>query len=233
MGRIYEAHSHIYDTTTGAWKPDTGAVSGGGGASTNESLRKEYIGDVQTVTTVSGNEVLVSDELDVTNYKQLLLFINHAALSTSSPEVGTEYRVEVTSETSANSAWATVQAFRTIGDAAATFVCGAENPAQTVIGVNPTPAYTSTDIIFFKNNDDFTNSEWAKVANVVNNTSVDIIDGLTNTQESSNIFNLAEMFVVDLDVAPVTRVRVVCHNNMHGNSYLVGWNARAVASWYL
>ena len=53
-------------------------------------------------------------------------------------------------------------------------------------------------------------SEWAKIQRIVLNTSIDIVDGLTNAKDTADvIFNEAEIFTAQLDLSSVGRVRVL------------------------
>jgi len=150
-------------------------------------------------------------------------------LNTATPTFGTEYRIEVNSTESAN-AWRTLHSFRTFVAAAATAITQAENPAQTLIEFNPTPSYTTTDIVAFQNIIDITKSEWHRLADIDANVHLELVDGLQNTQESSSVYNKCEEFVSHIDCSAIKRLRAVCHNNI-GSSGLVMWKAEALASY--
>ena len=53
-------------------------------------------------------------------------------------------------------------------------------------------------------------SEWAKCEQIVTDTSIDLIDGLTTGKDSADvIWNDADVITVQIDISGVTRLRVV------------------------
>jgi hypothetical protein len=65
------------------------------------------------------------------------------------------------------------------------------------------------------------NSEFARIKSVSTNASVSIIDGLTNTQTGSTIYNQGEMFTAQLDLTAVGRIRLVADASSTGKTIVV------------
>lgn len=226
-GSAHDSFNFVFDESTGAWRPQPytiTAVGGGGGG--GATLTKGF-SILQEITTVSGAYHCVSPELDISDLEEVVVFIDHAPLSTSTPAVGTEYRIEVSGHSDASDLWRPLATFRSGVLAAATATAGAsEFPGDSQIDLNPTPAYSSTDLVFFQNMDDFANSEWGRIVRVETNSYLTLQDGLQNTQASSPIYNQCDQFVAMIPVKSAKRIRAVCNNALHVNSYLVAWQAR-------
>lgn len=148
----------------------------------------------------------------VAGYLSGTVFIWHANVEVTANATGVSYKVQVSPEASGNEDWQTVATFITGTTAAETEALTATEPvSETVIAVASTTNFTVGDIIYIQDAGTLADSEWAEVENVVTNTSVDIIDGLTNAKDSSDfLWDQAERFVLHLsDLAGISRVRVV------------------------
>jgi hypothetical protein len=225
--------NYVFNESTVEWQPQpySATVSGGGGGS---SLSKTIQSEVQAMTTVSANDVSVTDAVNVSNIQGAAIFIDHAPVGTDAPGVGTIYEIEASEKATGNDTWRTIAIYKSATIAAATVTVSESNyPAQTVIPMNPTPAYTLTDNVFFFNTDDFANSEWGKMADLSANVSIELRDGLTNTQASSVLYNRAEHYVALLDLTALTRLRVTCHNNGHADAEDVIWRVALITGEYV
>ena len=83
---------------------------------------------------------------------------------------------------------------------------------------------------FFKNAGDILDSEMTTVYDITANTDFTIQHGLTNAQTGSTWYNRGEKFFVALDLAAITRLQVVCNNNVNddGDEDVVNWRVLMV-----
>ena len=85
-----------------------------------------------------------------------------------------------------------------------------EPSAETVLAVASTTGFVAEDILYIQDAGTLADSEWARCEQIVTDTSIDIVDGLTTGKDSSDIiFNDAEIFVAQLDLSAVGRLRVI------------------------
>jgi hypothetical protein len=192
-------------------------------------MAKTIASELVTLQQVNANTNLISSILSVPNDIFATVFIDFAPLTTNAPSLGTEFRIELSQQATGNSTWRAVPGgtFRTGTTAATTFTTGTEAAGSTVIETNPTPAWNVNDVIFFKNAT-LALGEWARVANIVTNVSVDIVDGITNSQNAAPVFDKAEQFIAVVDMTSATRLRVACANNLHTNSYNIAVRVAAI-----
>jgi hypothetical protein len=153
--------------------------------------------------TVKGSAQDVSTKLAAT----ILCF--HASVEATANTNGGKFLVQVSGASSGDEDWATVTQFQAQATTADTEAGTATEPAgETVLAVASTTGFAADDILYVQNGT-LANSEWARCQEVVSNTSINLIDGLTNEQASSTIWNDAEIFVAQLDLTAVSRLRVV------------------------
>lgn len=100
-------------------------------------------------------------------------------------------------------------------------VSGTEAAGETVIGVASTTNLVVGQNIFFKNAT-LSNSEFARIIALVANVSITVMDAIKNAQTGSTIYNQAEFFNAQLDLASMSRIRVVYDCSGTGRS-VVGY----------
>jgi hypothetical protein len=100
-------------------------------------------------------------------------------------------------------------------------VSGTEAAGETVIGVASTTNLAVGQNIFFKNTT-LANSEFARIIALVANVSITVMDAIKNAQTGSTIYNQAEFFNAQLDLASMSRIRVVYDCSGTGRS-VVGY----------
>jgi len=170
--------------------------------------------ELLAITAIAADAQQKSSELALTNMKKASIFIDHGRTATTAfVGAGTEYRVEASQKATGNDAWRTI----------ASVVCGIATAVEITADANEAAAQTLIEIganepalgdILFWENATLANSEWIKVVAVVADTSFTCQDGLTNAQTAAKlIYNKAEQFVLNLDVEPFTRMRVIVNNN--------------------
>lgn len=164
---------------------------------------------VLAIQSVSGSSVLISSEVDVSSKFQATLFIRFGRQSASSGGSGANIRVEASYKSSGNNSWIPLAIFTTnfaaVSDEA---VSGAVAAGTNVITVASTTGLTAGDLIFI-NNVSIANGEWARIKSISVNTSVTVEDNLVNAATGGTIYDAAELFICQLDLRSIGRIRVV------------------------
>jgi hypothetical protein len=103
-----------------------------------------------------------------------------------------------------------------------------EPAAETVLAVADDDGFVALDDIYIQDTGTLANSEWAKVQEVVTDTSITITDGLTTEKDSSDVlWGSAQRFTHNLDLFAVGRLRVIFMHegaagaNMHVRATMV------------
>lgn len=88
-----------------------------------------------------------------------------------------------------------------------------EPAAETVLAVAATAGFAAGDVVYIQDIDTLANSEWGRLQEIVTNTSIDLIDGLTNEKSTAGsgckAFNDATVQSMYVDLTGITRLRVV------------------------
>ena len=121
------------------------------------------------------------------------------------------FLIQISASSSGNEDWATVAQFTAASAAAVLEDLTATEPAgEKVLAVVSTTGFVATDNVYIFDTGTLTNSEWAKLEQIVSNTSLDLIDGLTTGKDSADeVWTEAETFVAQLDLTAVGRLRVI------------------------
>ena len=176
-----------------------------------------------TITKTQGTEVLAHTAIthpasvlgsaqDVSTKLAATIICYHASVEATANTNPGSFYIQVSAESSGDETWATVAQFTaTVVTANPEAVTGTENAGATVIECASTTGYTAQLPIYIKNGT-LANSEWAFVQSIVANTSVTVQDGITNAQTGATLYNNADIFVAQLDLTAVGRVRVVFHH---------------------
>ncbi len=138
--------------------------------------------------------------------------------------------VQVSAASSGNEDWVDIAKFTIIetGTPADEALTATEASGETVLAVTATAGFAALDDIYILDAGVLAASEWAKIEQIVTNTSVDITDGLTTGKDSSDtIFGSAERFSIYLDLTAIGRLRVIFTHegaagaNMHVKALMV------------
>lgn len=162
------------------------------------------------INTVShGSEVAIPEAALVAT-----VAIDFAPTTSTAPARGTRLIIEGSDLASGDSGWRTLDDIVTGTTASSDeAVAGTEAIGDTTIEVSSTTGYGArTENIFFKNST-LGNSEWAKLVSIVSNTSITILDGLTNAQTGSTIWDQAERHVRLFDATGIRRIRLTVDQN--------------------
>jgi hypothetical protein len=132
-----------------------------------------------------------------------------------------EFRIEASAKSSGDGYWWPLATFRTaIALAESEAVSGTVSAGTNVITVASTTNLVAGDIIFIDNGT-IGNSEWGRIKSVSAGVSVTIEDNLVNAQTGATIYDQAEMFVAQLDLTAVGRLRVVADGSGTGQAVAV------------
>lgn len=162
---------------------------------------------------LNGNTVK-SPVQDVATKFAATLFLWHgfrAATANTNPQ---RFIIEVSSQESGDNDWAALQTITTkTGTPADEDLDAAEAAGDTVLEVTLTAGFAEGDLVLVDDNSDATQSEWRTVKSVVLDTSVTITQGLEFAKGiGDDLFGNAEVFVVQLDLLAIKRIRVTYMN---------------------
>jgi hypothetical protein len=120
--------------------------------------------------------------------------------------------VQVSGASSGDEDWVDVATFTLseTGTPADEGMTATEASGETVLAVTLTAGFAALDDIYILDASVLAASEWAKIEQIVTDTTIDITDGLTTGKDSADtIFGSAERFSVYLDLTAVGRLRVI------------------------
>lgn len=155
--------------------------------------------------TVKGSAQEVSTKLAAT----IICF--HASVEATANTNPGSFLIQVSGASSGDEDWATIVQFTAMVSTADTENMTATEPvAEVAMAVASTTGFVAGDNLYIQDTGTLGDSEWAKCQEIVSNTSINLIDGLTNQKDSSDvIWNDAEIFVAQIDLTAVSRLRVV------------------------
>ena len=143
---------------------------------------------------------------------------------------GVDLRLEGSGKASGDDAWIPLVSFRSgVATPEAEAVSGTEAAAATVIEVASTTNLAVGDLVLLKNST-IGNSEFGEIIAVVSNTSITLLDGLTNAQTGSTWYNRGERFVFAVDVTSFKRLRVICNNNYGASAVAINWRCACITA---
>jgi hypothetical protein len=174
------------------------------------------------------NAVREGATVDISGDYYAALHIDMAITSTAA-HTGSIVWVQVSSNTSGDEDWTTLEKFPgPTGTANSESLSGAEAAAQTVLEVADTTGFYDNDEarwIFIEDNV-VANSEMCLLVSHVGNTSVTVQDGITNAHDASDtLFDIAENWVIN--IPPVySRVRVIFDNTFDSDGATIHTRTR-------
>lgn len=155
--------------------------------------------------TVAGSAQDVS-----TKFAATIAMFHAIVEATANTNPGTFY-VQISMSASGDEDWVTTHKFMATDSTPDTEAMTATEPSgETVLAVASTTGFVAEDQLYIQDTGTLADSEWALCQEIVANVSINLIDGLTNGKDSSDvIWNDAEIFVCNLDVMAITRLRVI------------------------
>lgn len=194
-----------------------------------------------TITKTQGTEILTHQVVthpssvygsaqDVSTKLGATIFMSAGFVEAAANTNPGSFIVQVSAAPSGNEDWYDIGPF-IIGETGtpATEAMTATEPAtETVLAVADDEGFVALDDIYIQDAGTLVNSEWAKVQEVVTDTSITITDGLTTEKDSSDvIWGSAERFMLYLDLTAIARLRVIFMHegaagaNMHVKAMMV------------
>ena len=160
---------------------------------------------VSRPATVKGSAQDVS-----TKFKATIVMYHAPVQAVANTNPGSFY-VQMSPSSSGDEDWATIGIYTADDGTPSTEAMTATEPAaETVLAVASTTGFAAGDQLYIQDTTTDADSEWALCEQIVTNTSIDLIDGLTNGKDSADvIWNNAEIFICPLDLDAIGRVRVV------------------------
>lgn len=148
---------------------------------------------------------------DVSTKISTLIAMFHASVEAAANTNPGSFLLQVSASSSGDEDWVTVRKFTVQVSTADTEAMTATEPAaETVLAVASTTGFAAEDKLYIQDTGTLADSEWALCQEIVTNTSINLVDGLTSEKDSSDvIWNDAEIFFAQLDLSSVGRLRVV------------------------
>ncbi len=154
---------------------------------------------------------VVGDAQDVSTKLAATILLFHAMVEAVANTNPGKFLIQVSGSASGNEDWVTVYQFDPKISTPDTEAMTATEPvSEKVLAVALTTGFVANDILYIQDTGTLANSEWARCQEIVSNTSIDLVDGLTNEKDSSDvIWNDADLFTCQLDLTSILRLRVV------------------------
>lgn len=153
---------------------------------------------------------VVGSTLDVSTKLAMSVVLFHASVEAAANTNPGKFLVQASGAASGNEDWVTIaEVDATISTADTEAMTATEPVGETALAVAATAGFAANDVLYIQNTT-VGNGEWARCREIVTNTTIDLVDGLTNEQTSSSVlWNDADIWIVPLDLPAIGRVRVV------------------------
>ncbi len=176
---------------------------------------------VLSLQSVAASTVLLGSAIDVSTKIAASIFIHFGRRVATASTAGARIRIEASSKSSADGHWYPLAMFETnFAAVESEAVSGTVNAGTNVITVASTTNLAANDIIYIDNGT-IANSEWGRIKSVSTNVSVTIEDNLVNAQTGATIYDGAEVFVANLNLQSVGRIRVVVDGSSFTQAFAI------------
>jgi len=154
---------------------------------------------------------IVGSAQSVASYISAVVSIWHANVETVANAEGVRYKIQGSPMSSGNEDWTDLFEWITGTTSAETETLTATEPqAETDLAVAATANFEVGDVVYVQDTGTLADSEWGEVEEVVSNVSVNLLDGLANAKDSSDVlWDQAERIAVEINCAGLSRIRVV------------------------
>ena len=162
-------------------------------------------------TAITHPDTVVGSAQDVSAKTGMaLIIVFHSSVEAAANTNSGIFLIQVSGSASGNEDWATIAQIATTVSTADTEAMTATEPiGETVLAVASTTGFVQSDYLYIQNTT-LADSEWGRCQEIVANTSINLIDGLTNQQTNTSvIWNDCDVIPVQIDLTGVTRIRVV------------------------
>jgi len=162
-------------------------------------------------TAITHPDTLVGSSQDVTTKTGGSILLYHASVEATANTNPGRFIIQTSGSASGNEDW--VDEYEALADegTADTEAMTATEPAgETVLAVSSTAGFAAVDKLYIQDTGTVADSEWGKCKEIVANTSIDLVDGLTNAKDSSDVvWNNADTWNIPVDFTGAGRVRVL------------------------
>lgn len=160
---------------------------------------------------VTHPDTVVGSAIDVSTAIGGSIYLFHAAVEAVANTNPGIFLIQTSASSTGNEDWITMLSYAANDGTADTEAMTATEPAgETVLAVASTTGFLANDLLYIQDTVTLADSEWARCKEIVTNTSVDLVDGLTNAKDSSDvIWNDATLLNVPVDFTGAGRLRVV------------------------
>ena len=177
---------------------------------------------------------IVGSAIDCRTKRAATIFLYHAYVEATADTNPGKFKVQIRPDAGDGSVlehWITVVELPAKGTTPDTEAMTATEAAgETVMAVADTTGFVAEDLLYLQDTTTLGDSEWNECQEVVTNTSINLVDGLTTQKDNADvIWNDASKFVVDLDLNGVESFRVVW---MHEDATGANGHVKALAITY-
>lgn len=174
-----------------------------------------------SLQSVAASTVLLGTATSTSTKLAATVFIHFGRRSATAAGAGVNIRIEGSSKSSGDGHWYPIAIFTTAFAACeAEAVTGTVTSGQKVITCASTTNLTAGDLIYIDNGT-IANSEFHRIKSISANTSVTVEDNLTNAQTSSTMYDSAEMYVAQLDLSALSRIRIVADGSSFTQAFAI------------
>jgi len=154
---------------------------------------------------------VVGSTLDVSTKLGMTLALFHTSVEAAANTNPGKFLVQVSGAASGTEDWITAYEFdATVSTADTEAMTATEPVGEKVLVVAATAGFVANDILYIQDTSVVADGEWGRCQEIVTNTSINLVDGLTNQKDSADvIWNDADIFTCQLDLTSIGRVRVV------------------------
>jgi hypothetical protein len=161
-------------------------------------------------TAITHPDTAKGSATDVSTKLAGTIYLFHASVEATANTNAGVFLIQTSASSSGDEDWATqfsIQA--TVSTADTEAMTATEPAAETVLACASTTGFVAGDLLYIQNTT-LANGEWARCQEIVANTSINLIDGLTNEQTNTSvIWNDADVIAVPMSFQSEARVRVV------------------------
>lgn len=190
--------------------------------------------DVLTHQAATHPITIVGSAIDARTKRAATLFLYHGYVEATADTNPGKFKVQIRPDAgdgSVHEHWITVLELPAKGTTPDTEAMTATEPAgETVLAVASTTGFVAEDLLYVQDTGTLANSEWAECQEIVSNTSINLVDGLTTQKDNADvIWNDASKFIVSLDLNGVESFRVIW---MHEGATGANGHVKALAITY-
>jgi len=157
---------------------------------------------------------IVGASMDARTKRRVVLFMYHGFVEAAANTNPGTFLVQIRPDAgdgSVNEHWKTVAEYVVKDTTPDTEAMTATEPAaETVLAVAATAGFVARDLLYIQDAGELADSEWAECQEIVTDTSINLVDGLTTEKDNADvIWNDASRFVCALDLNGIESYRVI------------------------